>query len=272
MNVIFSMMQNNDAWTYVEDEQEPTNFYSRNVKDLVAMQRQYAKVIGADYYHFNDIDMVEYVKENIPVTNMTMFVQYYEFARFIKMNELSKKYDKVVYLDVDIIPVTTTSIFDKMNSSDTFYTTWFHLKTCPFYYEMETFIEGLKDTKYKYRGHTNTGVMGVMGNTIQDFFDKCLSEINDFIDGVSSFYDSYIGFEHFFMYLEGRKLLNIKMQDFGKYAWNLYGLADEFESRFSNIDELRAKFIHFCGVEAKKLFEKEKELISEIVRNRIGDY
>lgn len=67
---------------------------------LIAKQKQYAKICSADYECFK-LD-----KENYDDI---------QFSKLLKFEELSEYYDEVVYLDLDVVPITKVSIFDKFD-------------------------------------------------------------------------------------------------------------------------------------------------------------
>jgi len=67
---------------------------------LIDIQKQYAHSCGADYEIFNP-PVYDYVD-----------VQFYKLFKF---EQLTKHYDKVVYFDVDIIPITKKNIFDQFD-------------------------------------------------------------------------------------------------------------------------------------------------------------
>ena len=73
-NVIFSLFQANDAWSFLRDPQTPYDFYGENLDFLIKSQVKYAEIVGADYYHFRD-DFVSLIKHSLPkLTKMKMFV------------------------------------------------------------------------------------------------------------------------------------------------------------------------------------------------------
>ena len=69
-------------------------------KELIDRQTEYAKLCGADYEIFSSD------KKTYPDT---------QFFKIAKCEEMSEVYDKVVYLDLDVIPKTNTNIFDYFN-------------------------------------------------------------------------------------------------------------------------------------------------------------
>lgn len=69
-------------------------------KELISRQTKYAKLCGADYEIFSSN------KKTYPDT---------QFFKIMKCEELCEVYDKIVYLDLDVIPKTSNNIFDDFN-------------------------------------------------------------------------------------------------------------------------------------------------------------
>ena len=85
---------------------------------LLERQREYAKSIGVDYIHYTDskkfIHYEEWFKANYPK------ISYYNIVNFYKihlMYELAKEYDEVLYMDMDVIPVTNLNFFEEFDLS-----------------------------------------------------------------------------------------------------------------------------------------------------------
>ncbi len=263
---IFSLFQEKNAWVFLEHDADMyesfdvDDYYKNNLDFAIQSHARYAEAIGADYYHFKK-DFVDLVEQSLPnLTELKMYIQYYEFSRFILLDRLSKQYDKVLHLDLDIIPIKNKNIFDSITKNNSIYVTWFKSKECPFYKDMEGFIKGLGDTKYKYKGHTNTGAICATGNGAKQFLNT-LESVNKFIDGVTKFYYGYVGTEHIFMYQVGR----------GEDKYNLVKLDPKwndtpFNPRVRDSFNIRndQNMLHFAGREGKKYFEKNKELIVKL--------
>ena len=88
----------------VEDHTSVTD-YKRSqfnlYKDrLIEKQKQYARSCNVDYECFELTD--------------TNYVDI-QFLKLLRFEELSEKYDEVLYLDLDVIPITDLSFFDKLN-------------------------------------------------------------------------------------------------------------------------------------------------------------
>ena len=68
--------------------------------DLINVQKKYADQCNADYFLFKAKS-----KNYIDV----------QFDKILKFEELTKTYDKVVYFDLDVIPITKKNIFNEFN-------------------------------------------------------------------------------------------------------------------------------------------------------------
>ena len=283
-NVVFSFIQQNDAWQLTgENITDP--FYTENSSEIIKIQKQYAKIVNADYYFFKG-NVVEYVKSKIPnLIKLRLFVQYYDLARYLFMAELCKKYDKVLYIDTDIIPVTNDSIFDEVQDENTLYIGKImteYGKDCPFYGEMENYNKILKDKTYKYNGHVNHGVIVSSGNAAASFIENHIDKLMTFTKTIDKeFFEEdviYIGIEHYYMYMLGTtdfNKLGFNLRYFREEGWNVYSLSDDFPG-FTKIYNGESKypyrFIHFCGSEAKEAYKKEKPELKKLIEKRIGEY
>jgi len=80
---------------------------------LVMRQKEYAEANGIDYFLFeNDDKWKQYKKE---YQTKYPFLTTYNIVNFYKihlMYELSKTYEEILYLDLDVTPLTTESFFD----------------------------------------------------------------------------------------------------------------------------------------------------------------
>ena len=70
--------------------------WTAHKNEIIEKQKQYAHDCGADYQHF----IVDH--------NFTDLM----FYKILLAEELTKKYDKVLYLDCDVVPKTNISFFD----------------------------------------------------------------------------------------------------------------------------------------------------------------
>ena len=74
--------------------------FAKYKNNLISKQFKYANECGADYEVFKSTS-TDYV--NV------------QFFKIFKFEELAYKYDKVVYFDLDVIPVTQKNIFNEFN-------------------------------------------------------------------------------------------------------------------------------------------------------------
>ena len=87
--------------------------FKKHYKRLIDSKRKYANRIGASFIMFENDKRYETYERNLRKD----FPQLtgYEIVNFYKIHllyELAKKYDEILYLDFDAIPVTTDSFFD----------------------------------------------------------------------------------------------------------------------------------------------------------------
>ena len=87
--------------------------FNDNYSWLLERQQQYADICGVDYKHFTyDDDFVEYSKL------FDSDISEYDIINFYKMLLLYKlDYDEILYLDMDVIPVTKLNFFDEWDLS-----------------------------------------------------------------------------------------------------------------------------------------------------------
>ena len=93
--IIFSIYTDQvDNHTSVTDyKREQFRIYKRLLEQR---HKQYAKYCNADYELFN-VDETNYDK--------------IQFLKLIKAEELTKQYDEVLYIDFDVVPITTNVFF-----------------------------------------------------------------------------------------------------------------------------------------------------------------
>ncbi len=87
--------------------------FKKHYKRLIDSKRKYANRIGASFIMFENDKRYETYERNLRKD----FPQLtgYEIVNFYKIHllyELAKKYDEILYLDFDAIPLTTDSFFD----------------------------------------------------------------------------------------------------------------------------------------------------------------
>ncbi len=96
----------------------PTNLNTKqklkeNYSKLIACKEWYANQIGVPFIMFEyDSDFISYQKE---LQEKYPFITTYNVVNFYKLKllyELSKKYDEILYLDFDVVPLTNENFFD----------------------------------------------------------------------------------------------------------------------------------------------------------------
>ena len=280
---MFTMMQDNDAWRLATgNDVDP--FYTNNVDEIVRMQRKYAETIGVNY-HFYRGDLVEFVNSRIPnLPQFRLFVQYYDIARYLLLDILcSYDYDKALYLDTDMIPITNQSLFPEIQEKNSIYIHYIPreegLLHCDFHNQMDEFNQTLKDESYKYNGNVNHGVMGCTGNAARTFLKNNTDELVNFIETIDAAYETgyhiYIGLEHYYCYMMGTRepsQYGFNLNFFKETGWNCYVLHERFPPLSVLHDKQSYRFLHFCGGEAKKFYEKNKHEIRKLVKSKIGEY
>lgn len=78
---------------------------------LIEKQKQYASLIGADYFCFTYDKAYEEYAKTMPST-----ITEYNIVNFYKIKllyDLAEKYDEVLYLDLDVIPMTDQCFFKR---------------------------------------------------------------------------------------------------------------------------------------------------------------
>jgi len=77
---------------------------------LKERHESYAKSIGVDYILFEyDKELEEYVNSMPPEITAYNALNFYKIK---KLYDLSKEYDEILYLDFDVIPITTENFFE----------------------------------------------------------------------------------------------------------------------------------------------------------------
>ena len=108
--VIFSL--------YIDIQKPVSHFdnkdkFNQNYSCLLERQQEYAELCGAEYKHFTyDDDFIEYSK------NFGPEISEYNIINFYKMFLLYKQeHDEILYLDMDVIPVTKLNFFEEWDLS-----------------------------------------------------------------------------------------------------------------------------------------------------------
>ena len=93
------------------------NAFKKHYKKLIDCKRHYANTINADFIMFEQAQYQSFEKNfKCDFPELTG----YEIINFYKIHllyELSKKYDEILYLDFDVIPLTKESFFDAWDLS-----------------------------------------------------------------------------------------------------------------------------------------------------------
>ena len=93
------------------------NAFKKHYKKLIDCKKHYANIINADFIMFEQAQYQSFEKNfKSDFPELTG----YEIINFYKIHllyELSKKYDEILYLDFDVIPLTKESFFDAWDLS-----------------------------------------------------------------------------------------------------------------------------------------------------------
>ena len=97
----------------LEKALETRNSFKDNYKKLIAVKREYAKAIGVSFKMYEYDKQYQTFEKNL----LKDFPELtgYEVINFYKIHllyELAKKYDEILYLDFDAVPVTKDSFFE----------------------------------------------------------------------------------------------------------------------------------------------------------------
>lgn len=98
-----------------ESKNEKANrVFLENHSWLTAMQESYAHKIGAEYRQYiRDDQYLEFekvYKEKYPDVTVWNIVNFYKIHL---MYELAKEFDEVLYLDIDVVPISNENFFDE---------------------------------------------------------------------------------------------------------------------------------------------------------------
>ena len=94
------------------------NAFKKHYEKLKYSKEKYAKEIGADFIMFEYDEQYKTFEKNF-TKDFPEFTGY-EVVNFYKihlLDELSKKYDNILYLDFDAVPLTSDSFFDTWDLS-----------------------------------------------------------------------------------------------------------------------------------------------------------
>jgi len=88
------------------------NAFKKHYKKLIDCKKHYANTIDADFIMFEHEDYQSFeknFKSDFPELTGYEIINFYKIHLLYK---LSKKYDEILYLDFDVIPLTNESFFD----------------------------------------------------------------------------------------------------------------------------------------------------------------
>ena len=97
---------------------ESVDLFAQNYDWLLERHKDYADSIGVEYKHFiNGPEFEEYklwFEENYPEVSFYNIVNFYKIQL---MYSLIDDYDEILYLDMDVIPITELNFFDEWDLS-----------------------------------------------------------------------------------------------------------------------------------------------------------
>ena len=99
-NLIFSIWSDLKTTDHISAPDWKQESFRKFKHKLVERQKEYAKHCGAEYFLF-EAKSTDYVDV--------------QFDKILKFEELTEEYDKVVYFDLDIIPITKNNIFEQFD-------------------------------------------------------------------------------------------------------------------------------------------------------------
>ena len=94
------------------------NAFKKHYKKLIDTKRHYANIIGADFKMYEYDNQYQTFEKNLKSDFPELTG--YEIINFYKIHllyELVKKYDEILYLDFDAVPLTNESFFDAWDLS-----------------------------------------------------------------------------------------------------------------------------------------------------------
>lgn len=87
--------------------------FAREHQRLIKVQQAYSDYINVDYKIFTESkeyeDFYQWHRQNIPQMNTYCIVNFYKIK---KLYDLAEEYDEVLYIDLDVIPMTYKNFFD----------------------------------------------------------------------------------------------------------------------------------------------------------------
>ena len=161
--------------------------FNDNYNWLLDKQQEYAKLCGVEYIHFTyDNNFIEYSKQFGPE------ISEYNIINFYKMHLLHQlDYDEILYLDLDVIPVTKLNFFDEWDLSKGIAVmshNWQHKDKNRNHHSVRSPLA--KYWNARALGHKkevfNTGIIGANKQTLENLdyfkdFQKTLQQMTDLI-------------------------------------------------------------------------------------------
>ena len=100
-------------YSFYVDIQNPVSHFenkdkfNNNLNWLLDKQKKYAELCEADYLHFvYDDKYIEFSKQFGPEVSEYNIINFYKMHLLYQLN-----YDEILYLDIDVIPVTKYNFF-----------------------------------------------------------------------------------------------------------------------------------------------------------------
>ena len=134
----------------------PTNIHTKqqfqkHYQRLIDNKKRYAEALGVKFFMYEySTDFKEYAKhfkENYPFITMYNIVNKYKLAL---MERLVNKYDEVLYLDFDAIPVTNENFFDVWDLSKGIAILHNNDKIRPTHYHLDEIKGSIRSPSAKY--------------------------------------------------------------------------------------------------------------------------
>lgn len=93
---------------------ESKKLFQDNYNWLLTKQQHYAKAVGVDYIHYTVDDSYKQYSKWFEINYPE--ISHYNIVNFYKihlMYQLAEQYDEILYLDIDVVPVTEDNFFDQ---------------------------------------------------------------------------------------------------------------------------------------------------------------
>lgn len=96
-----------------DKNQKAKREFAENRDWLLQKQKDYAESIGVEYRHYSYdqkyIDLQKWYNDNFPYITEYNIINFYKIHL---MYELAKEYDEILYLDLDVVPITKKNFFN----------------------------------------------------------------------------------------------------------------------------------------------------------------